>query len=81
MVVQRKLLVGDTIKCKGVESVIGKILSQSTFIGSSSLNQEGYYDIEFEDKNGVYRSWKSYLDGGTVILNPNAENYHVTYPY
>ena len=76
MEVERRLHVGDIIVCKGSKITIGKVLSQDAFSGHSghpglSTREQGYYDIEFEDKKGKYRHWKSYEDGGYVNLYPD----------
>lgn len=58
-----KLKPGDTIHARGIAATIAKIACQDIWNGND--NKE-CYDIEFFDTNGFYRSWKSWIDGGTV---------------
>lgn len=51
---------GDTIVCKGIRVIIKEIMYQDYYDG------EGF-NTEFIDANGIYRSWKQYIDGGKVI--------------
>lgn len=51
---------GDKIKCKGITCTIKEITFQEYW------EDDGFY-IEFHDTNGVYRSWKQWVDGGKVI--------------
>lgn len=56
---------GDIIICQGIRAVIAKIAYQECYpLG------DGKYEwfMEFTDTKGVYRSWKSELDGGRIIL-------------
>lgn len=64
---ERKLEVGDVIKCKGVKAEIGEILYQDAYFPDYLPEDRHYIDIEFKDTNGKYRHWKSHLDGGEVI--------------
>ena len=70
------LRVGDTIICKGIKAVVGEILFQDAYSGDYTPGmpkREGYYDIEFKDREGKYRHWKSSLDGGYVDLYMQAD--------
>ena len=58
---ERELKVGDKIICKGSSATISKILNQDFY--------KGNIDIEFEDEQGNYRTWKSEIDGGKVVYN------------
>lgn len=56
---------GDIIICQGIRAEIAKIAYQECYpLG------DGKYEwfMEFTDTKGVYRSWKSELDGGRIIL-------------
>ena len=54
-----KLQPGDIIKVKGLQVQIAIIEYQYYYDG------EGY-NTEFRSTDGVYRSWKQYVDGGEV---------------
>ena len=58
----RDLLIGDEVCCSGLRCTIKEIAFQEPWEWRNS------YYIEFTDTNGVYRSWKQYLDGGYAIL-------------
>lgn len=55
-----KLEPGDTIICKGIRATIKEISFQEWYHDTGFIT-------EFRDTNGVYRSWKQYLDGGKII--------------
>lgn len=57
---------GDIIICQGIRAEIAKIAYQECY----PLDDKGNYEwfMEFTDTKGVYRSWKSELDGGRIIL-------------
>lgn len=56
---------GDIIICQGIRAEIAKIAYQECYpLG----NGEYEWFMEFTDTKGVYRSWKSTLDGGKIIL-------------
>lgn len=60
-----KVKPGDIIICQGIRALIAKIAYQECYpLG------DGKYEwfMEFTDTKGVYRSWKSELDGGRIIL-------------
>lgn len=59
---ERKLEVGDCIRCKGVTIKIKEIISQDYY------EREGYF-VEFIATDGTYGYWKQYIDGGKVIKN------------
>ena len=50
---------GDRISAMGINVTIDRILFQCFIPGSG-------YDIEFTDKNGIYRHWKQWEDGGNI---------------
>lgn len=50
---------GDAICCKGIEAIIKEITYQDYY--------KGYFETEFTDTTGKYRSWKQIYDGGRVI--------------
>ena len=66
---KRALEPGDKIKAKGIVAIIDKITFQDFYIDECSFseNDRSYIIIEFFDTNGIYRSWKSHVDGGTII--------------
>lgn len=57
---------GDIIICQGIRAEIAEIAYQECY----PLDDKGNYEwfMEFTDTKGVYRSWKSELDGGRIIL-------------
>lgn len=59
----KELKPGDTITACGVSAKIATILYTDAWTGNGGKD---CYDIEFLDTNGVYRSWKSWLDGGKI---------------
>lgn len=67
---ERKLKPGDSIVVGGTRVVIGNILDQ--------YYDKDYIDIEFEDEDGNYRSWKSDVDGGKVVYKESVETRDVT---
>lgn len=62
---KRKLVSGDTIVSMGVSVVIREVLSQDLY-NDEYDDSRSYVDIEFLDSKGMYRHWKSSLDGGYV---------------
>ena len=81
--VTRELKPGDEIVCKGTRVTVTEILSQDCYVDeyyktankkSRGYIKDGtYIDIEFKDKNGDYRHWISFLDGGYIIYNQVSE--------
>lgn len=69
--IKRKLEVGDTIVRGGTKQIIGEILSQDYYKDEDAakygLKDKSYIEIEFKDTKGVYDSWKSNIDGGSII--------------
>lgn len=59
--------VGDKIKCQGITCTIGEIFYYDKFVEELDGVEKVFYDIEFRDTNGNYRSWKSIFDGGVLI--------------
>ena len=57
--VEKKLEPGDTIIVNGVKATIAKIEFQDIYNGDIHM--------EFYDTNGVYRSYKSAFDHGTIV--------------
>lgn len=68
MEIKRRLRPGDAINCKGARVTIRKVLFQDCYIDEYKYRGEdrSYIDIEFIDMYGMYRHWKSGLDGGSV---------------
>ena len=64
---KRKLKPGDSIVVGGTRVVIGNILDQ--------YYDKDYIDIEFEDEDGNYRSWKSDVDGGRVVYKESLRKF------
>ena len=64
----RELRVGDIIFCQGTRATVGKIYVQYTDTRDC--------DIEFEDKMGMYRHWKSWADGGYVLYVDKINQYY-----
>ena len=58
----RQLKPGDIIHCQGIVCKIKEITFQEPWEW-----RDAYY-LEFEDTNGVYRSWKQNHDGGYAEL-------------
>ena len=50
---------GDVIVCQGITVTIEEIYCQ--------YYDDGFWDIEFMDTDGVYRHWKQRFDGGALI--------------
>ena len=69
--IKRKLEVGDVIVKGGTKQVIGEILSQDCYKDEDAakygLEDRSYIEVEFKDTKGAYHSWKSSVDGGSVI--------------
>ena len=63
-----EISIGDTIICKGIHSTIAKLYYSFRCVEWHHEKKEfvKYYDVEFEDTNGIYRHWKSYFDGGCI---------------
>lgn len=83
--IKRELEVGDIIVkdkmqwSSGETWVIGEILSQDYYKDEDAvkydIEDKSYIEIEFKDKDGVYHSWKSNVDGGSVIyINKNTRS-------
>ena len=78
---KRMVEVGDKIRAKGITCTIAKIYYKERYVEPIHIYNEEkheyemgddykiFYDIEFEDTNGVYRHWKSAFDGGEVIYH------------
>ena len=68
---------GDMIYCGGNYLTIKKIFENYV---SVSRNDNGEYElhcsVEFEDGNGVFRSWKSEFDGG-FVMRTVVKNYKI----
>ena len=61
---------GDVIKAHGITAVIDRILYQEHHEGfvSRHYTTPEEWCVEFFDTNGNYRHYRSWLDGGEVIL-------------
>lgn len=59
--IKRQLKVGDTVKCQNVSATIAEITFQEPWEW-----RKAWY-LEFTDTNGVYRSWKQDVDGGSAF--------------
>ena len=57
---------GDVIKALGITAVIDRILYQEHHEATEYHEEE--WCVEFFDTNGNYRHYRSWLDGGEVIL-------------
>lgn len=68
MLADREAKVGDRIRCMNIECTIGKIFYNDRYVSKKDGVYEVFYDIEFLDTNNNYRHWKSYFDGGKLIL-------------
>ncbi len=55
---KRQLVVGDTIKARGITATIAEITFQEPWEWRNA------WYLEFTDTNGVYRNWKQSCDGG-----------------
>jgi len=64
---KRQLVKGDVIMARGIKAVIDTIDFQEPWSWRKS------YYLEFTDTNGVYRSWKQEIDGGTAYDNNGVE--------
>ena len=63
---RNKVRPGDVIKALGITAVIDKILYQEHHEATKYHEEE--WCVEFIDTNGNYRHYRSWLDGGEVIL-------------
>lgn len=59
---------GDKISAMGITCTIGEIFHNERYVELKDGKYQVFYDIEFRDTNGKYRHWKSYFDGGQLIL-------------
>ena len=73
MNIRKELAVGDSIKCKGVIATIKEIISQDAYISRDDASKSEI-SIEFVDTKLNYRSWKSNIDGGTVLYSSYKKN-------
>lgn len=65
---KRMARVGDKISAKGITCTIGEIFFNDRYVEKKDGEYVVFYDIEFKDTNNNYRHWKSYFDGGKLIL-------------
>lgn len=63
----RDIKYGDRIRCQNVVCTVGEIFYYDKYVEEKNGKYEVFYDIEFRDTNGIYRSWKSYFDGGVLL--------------
>ena len=76
---KRMARVGDKISAKGITCTIGEIFFNDRYVEKKDGEYTVFYDIEFKDTNGNYRHWKSYFDGGKLILMDDVEETNVLY--
>lgn len=68
MMTVRKAKEGDIINCQGITCTIGEIFYNDRYVEEKDGEYQVFYDIEFKDTDGHYRHWKSYFDGGNLLL-------------